>query len=66
MNKHISTRYILEKSRPITRLMAIVEDNSNNGDSDNLSERLDDYTKKEFAFACAVICKELDVNIPDV
>lgn len=63
MNKYISSRYINEKSRPIRSLMNIVDSAT---ESDNISEELSDYDKREIAFAFAVIAKELDIQIPDV
>lgn len=63
MNKYISARYINEKSRPIRNLMNIVDSAT---ESNDISEELSDYDKREIAFAFAVIAKELDIQIPDV
>ena len=66
MEKYVSARYIQEKIWPIKNLISIVEEEYSNGNSDNLSNKISDYQRKEFAYACAIIAKELGVNIPDV
>lgn len=66
MSKHISAHYIQEKMRPIQNLIRTVEQECSVGESDNIVDKIPENQRREFAFACAVIAKELDVNIPDV
>lgn len=66
MEKYISARYINEKMGPIQTLIRTVEQEYSARKSDNLSDKIPESQRREFAFACAVIAKELGVNIPDV
>lgn len=66
MDNYISAHYIQEKMRPIQNLIRIVEQEYSVGESDNITDKISENQRREFAFACAVIAKELDVNIPDV
>ena len=66
MDKHISAYYIQEKMGPIQNLIRTVEKECSVGESDNIADKIPEYQRREFAFACAVIAKELGVKIPEV
>lgn len=55
-----------KKMRPIQNLIRNVEQECSVGESDNIADKIPENQRREFAFACAVITKELDVNISDV
>jgi hypothetical protein len=65
-NEYISAHYIQEKMRPIQNLIRIVGQECSIGELDNIADKIPENQRQEFAFACAIICKELDVSIPDV
>lgn len=66
MDNYISAHYIQEKMRPIQNLVRTIEQECSIGESDNITDKISENQRREFASACAVICKELGVNIPDV
>ena len=66
MDKHISAYYIKEKLRPIQTIINIVESSCDNGESDNIADKISESQRREFTFAYAVISKELGEKIPDI